>query len=301
MRCPQLRELPSPPPGRTGWPWTMETRPLPPTMADGSDWPLIRVATPSYNQGRFLEETIRSVLLQGYPNLEYTIRDGGGSDESVEIIRRYEPWITSWVSEPDGGQADAINRGLMDVSADLVAFLNSDDIYYATALRRAAECHRRDPARILFGKGMWIDAESRPIAEYPTFRPSFYAFEWTCTLCQPTVFLPLEVFRTVGPFNAGIYASFDFEYWFRCLEKGARFRCVNHLVAGSRMYWENKSLSRQAKVTEEGQALRRRFLDGRRLNPLLRKWSYWRVLRPTLKRTRVLLEHLERGRRSPVS
>jgi len=270
-------------------------------MADGSDWPLIRVVTPSYNQGRFLEESLRSVLLQGYPNLEYAIRDGGSSDESVEIIRRYEPWMASWVSEPDGGQADAINRGLMDVSADLVAFLNSDDIYYAAALRRAAEKHRRDHARILFGKGMWIDEESRPIAEYPTFRPSFYAFEWTCTLCQPAVFLPLEVFRTVGPFNAGIYASFDFEYWFRCLDKGARFRCVSHLVAGSRMYWENKSLSRQAKVAEECRALRRQFLDGRRLNPLLRKWSYWRVLKPTLKRNRVLFDHLERGRRPPGS
>lgn len=87
------------------------------------------VVTPSYNQGRFLEETIRSVLLQGYPNLEYIVMDGGSTDESVDIIRQYGPWLAHWESQPDGGQADAINKGFRLATGDYLAWLNSDDCY----------------------------------------------------------------------------------------------------------------------------------------------------------------------------
>ena len=112
MQCPTLSELPSPPPGKTGWPWTEESRRLSSQTPDGRPWPRISVVTPSFNQGKFIEETIRSVLLQGYPNLEYFVFDGGSTDNSVEIIKKYSPWLTYWVSERDNGQSDAINRGL---------------------------------------------------------------------------------------------------------------------------------------------------------------------------------------------
>src|SRR4030042_6265175 len=126
MRCPTLKELPSPPQGKTGWPWTEESPQLHNTMPDGSPWPKISIVTPSFNQGQFIEETIRSVLLQGYSDLEYIIIDGGSKDDSIELIRKYEKWLTYWVSEPDHGQSHAINKGFRKASGEIVAWLNSD-------------------------------------------------------------------------------------------------------------------------------------------------------------------------------
>ncbi|HVQ64636.1 MAG TPA: glycosyltransferase, partial [Terriglobia bacterium] len=112
MRCPALDELPPPPAGRTGWPWTEETTLSIRTSAKDLTLPRITIVTPSYNQGSFLEETIRSVLLQGYPDLEYVVIDGGSTDQSVSIIRKYEQWLTHWASEKDRGQGDALCKGL---------------------------------------------------------------------------------------------------------------------------------------------------------------------------------------------
>jgi len=119
LPCSQ-RSAPSPP-GKTGWPWTEETSRLPEKMSDGRPWPRISIVTPSYNQGQFIEETIRSVLLQGYPNLEYIVIDGGSSDGSVEILQEYEQWLAYWVSERDRGQADALNKGFRRASGILSA------------------------------------------------------------------------------------------------------------------------------------------------------------------------------------
>jgi glycosyltransferase involved in cell wall biosynthesis len=134
MRCPTLADLPPPPPGKTGWPWTVETPQLPAVRSDGSPWPRISIVTPSYNQGQFIEETIRSVLLQGYPDLEYIVIDGGSTDGAVDIIRKYVPWLTYWVSEPDRGQAHAITKGLVRSTGDIFQFINSDDILLQDAL-----------------------------------------------------------------------------------------------------------------------------------------------------------------------
>jgi len=137
-RCPTLKDLPSPPAGKTGWPWTQESTRVPDRVPDGGLWPKISIVTPSYNQGRFIEEAIRSVLLQGYPDLEYIIMDGGSTDQTVEIIKKYEPWLAYWESELDRGQSHAINKGLLKSTGRLFNWHNSDDVLMPNSLATAA-------------------------------------------------------------------------------------------------------------------------------------------------------------------
>ena len=132
-----------------GWPWHHKNRPneLPIDV-----WPKISIVTPSYNQAEYLEQTIRSVLLQRYPNLEYIIMDGGSTDGSVEIIRKYQEWITFWTSEEDQGQTDAIQKGFSRSTGSILAWLNSDDIYFPGALVAMAQAHLLSPRTVLLGK-----------------------------------------------------------------------------------------------------------------------------------------------------
>lgn len=129
MRCPTLNDLPPAPAGKTGWPWTAESTQLPELTPDGLPWPRLSIVTPSYNQGQYLEATIRSVLLQGYPDVEYILIDGGSHDGSLDIIDKYKPWFAYSVSEPDGGQYAALNTGFAASTGDVMSWLNSDDMY----------------------------------------------------------------------------------------------------------------------------------------------------------------------------
>lgn len=154
-----LRELPPPPVGRKGWPWTVES---PSDAIDestrGKPVPRLTVVTPSYNQGRFLEETIRSVLLQNHPNLEYLVMDGGSTDESAQVIERYKPWLSLSRSARDRGQAHAINLGLAPASGELLGWINSDDFYLPGAFAHLSREAVRDHGADLFhGDGLIVD------------------------------------------------------------------------------------------------------------------------------------------------
>jgi glycosyltransferase involved in cell wall biosynthesis len=145
--------FPSPPAGRSGWPWSggSGASGLEPPSRDESA-PRITVITPSFNQGEFLEETIRSVVLQDHPNVEYIVIDGGSTDHSVSIIKRYEPWISQWVSETDNGQADAINKGFERATGELLCWLNADDVLYQGFLsRRREELTARPEVDLIYG------------------------------------------------------------------------------------------------------------------------------------------------------
>ncbi len=166
MRCPPVHELPAPPPGKSGWPWTEESQQLPDMAPDGSPWPKVSIVTPSYNQGQFIEESIRSVLLQGYPDLEFIIIDGGSTDDSVEIIQKYERWLTFWVSEPDRGQSHAINKGLEKCTGQLFNWQNADDVLTLNSLAVTAGAMVSHPdAGYAHGYRIVINRESHVLYE----------------------------------------------------------------------------------------------------------------------------------------
>lgn len=133
-----LKQLPPPPRGREGWPWTKESLPLAPQMSNVPDWPRISIVTPSFNQGNYIEQAIRSVLIQNYQNLDYYILDGGSTDNTVSIIKKYSPWLSGWKSEYDGGQYHAINRGFARSNGTIMLWLNSDDMLLPESLRTIA-------------------------------------------------------------------------------------------------------------------------------------------------------------------
>ena len=134
----RLVDLRPPPPEKTRWPWTQsDVRPAP--TSESFAWPRVTVVTPSFNQGAFIEETIRSVLLQDYPNLEYLIVDGGSTDSTLEVIKAYEPWIDYWVSERDRGQTHAINKEFARATGEILAWLNSDDTFEPLAIRTVVQ------------------------------------------------------------------------------------------------------------------------------------------------------------------
>jgi len=209
-----LADLPSPPPGRSGWPWTEASEPLPSTAPGGVRWPGIAIVTPSMNQGAYLEAAIRSVLLQGYPNLEYVIMDGGSTDGSRELIERYAPFLTSWTSEPDGGQYEAITRGHTRTSGHLMAWINSDDLYLPGAFRAVAEAFISfEP----FTSMQWLtttrpfridgNGEPYPARPLPGFsRQCFWRGEyvigirplWSAWIPQESTFWTRTLWRRVG-------------------------------------------------------------------------------------------------------
>jgi len=226
MHCPTLSNLPPPPASKTGWPWTVETPQLPLTMPDGLPWPRISIVTPSYNQGGFLEETIRSVLLQSYPNLEYLIIDGGSTDGSVDIIRKYAPWLAYWVSQPDQGQSEAINRGFKRASGTIYAWLNSDDTYLPSALETVASTK----AGWILGKVEGVDVLGNMLEVHEPQKYKHILFDlcFKTEACkdfltaQPGNFWAKSLWETVGPLNESYHYIMDEDWILRALALGFR-------------------------------------------------------------------------------
>ena len=183
-----LKDLPPAPEGKRGWPWTEQTEPLPDKMADGSDWPRISIVTPSYNQGQFIEETIRSVLLQGYPNLEYIIIDGSSDDNSVEVIKKYESWLAHWVSEPDNGQSDALNKGFHYSSGTISAYLNSDDLYFPNVFWDVADVFLKKTDIKWLGSKPYFDVNRQHSMDHKFFAEIYLKFGPPFLLSRKTSF-----------------------------------------------------------------------------------------------------------------
>jgi glycosyltransferase involved in cell wall biosynthesis len=185
-------------------------------MDDNQPWPRISIVTPSYNQGQFIEETIRSVLLQGYPNLEYIVIDGGSTDGSAEIIRKYESHLAYWVSEPDGGQANAINKGFKSVTGEVLAWLNSDDIYTPGAIYEAAEYFgKHAECQVAHGKTDIVDAEGLLIGNCSSEPFDLEQLLSGNSIPQPSTFFRRDVFESVGGLDESFQFCLDYDLWLR--------------------------------------------------------------------------------------
>jgi len=219
-----LKDLPAPPEGKTGWPWTEQSELLPDKMPDGSEWPKISIVTPNYNYGHFIEETIRSILLQGYPNLEYIVIDGVSTDNSVEIIKKYEKYLAYWVSEKDSGQSNAINRGIQKSTGTIFNWINSDDCLSKNSLISVSRVYNQSKFDILIGgcKILEIGANNTFIKLHEDRLPSNTINYWNLIerssyIDQPSVFINCDVFKHNGYLKENLHYVMDYDLYIRIL------------------------------------------------------------------------------------
>jgi glycosyltransferase involved in cell wall biosynthesis len=221
--------------------------------------PVVSIITPSYNQGRYIEATIQSVLNQDYPHLEYIVVDGGSSDNTIEVLKKYDGRLT-WISEKDRGQADAINKGFRMAKGEIVAWLNSDDTYLPGAIRHAVGYFEAHPEiGLLYGEGYHIDEDGDLIERYYTEPFDYRRLGEVCFICQPTVFIRAEVIRAVGPLDITLNYCLDYEFWMR-IAKRFQIGYLDAYLANSRLHTDTKTLSRRVEVHRENlQVVKRHY------------------------------------------
>jgi len=205
--------------------------------------PLVSILTPSYNQGRFLEETIQSVLSQDYPLLEYIIVDGASTDGSVEIIQRYASQLAWWVSEPDQGQTDALNKGFAHAHGEVFAWLNSDDTYLNGAITQAVEAlHSHPEAAMVYADANLIDEQGEVIGRFPSRSTNLKKLlRGSVHIPQQTTFFWSRLWRIVGPLDPSFQFAMDYDLWVR-LAKLAPLVYTPRVWANFRLHGQGKSV-----------------------------------------------------------
>ncbi|MDJ0889470.1 MAG: glycosyltransferase [Desulfobacterales bacterium] len=213
--------------------------------------PLVSIVTPSYNQGRFIKKTIESVLSQNYPNIEYVVIDGGSSDQTVDILRSYGDRL-EWVSEPDRGQTDAINKGMARVQGEILAYLNSDDVLAPGAIERIVNYFKSNPdCDMVYGNADYIDEDDKVTGKYDTDQYSFDRLLEDCMVCQPAAFWRRRIAEKVGPFDDQLNYAMDYDYWLRMAKAGGKICFLPQKLACSRLYPETKTQSERTKIFKE--------------------------------------------------
>jgi len=270
-----INKLPRPPEKKTGWPWT-----LPRSWREGKiksplDLPLVSVVTPSLNQDKFLEETIRSVLIQDYPHLEYIIIDGGSTDDSVPIIKKYEKWLSTWVSEPDKGHAHAINKGWKTAKGTYVTWLNSDDFLYPHSLKESVKVMERNSAvHLTYGNVARVNVLSQPCDidfKGGSFDLKEMLVYWKNPVPQPGFLMRRSVIDQIGFLDESYLFSFDFEYWIRMAANQLKGKHIPRKLAAFRIHKQTKTSRIQDVRVRDRFKLCEQYFQDERLSQKFRK------------------------------
>lgn len=209
-------------------------------------WPRITIITPSFNQGEFIEETILSILNQGYPNLEYFIVDGGSKDNSLEIIKKYHERIDWWISEPDRGQSHAINKGLERATGDIINWINSDDLLFPGALRLVADCFQKcqGSMHLMTGEHARISADGKILKiSSPPSRRAISLRNLIIPIGQQSSFFTRKALDLVGLLNEDLHAIMDMDFYYRIIDQGGRFTRFKGLVGAIRNHSKAKGFA----------------------------------------------------------
>jgi glycosyltransferase involved in cell wall biosynthesis len=237
--------------------------------------PKISVIIPSFNMAAFIDSTIRSIVNQGYPNVECIVMDGGSTDGTLDILKKYDNRII-WVSEKDKGQSDAINKGIRKATGDIVTYLNADDFYEPECFQKVAAYFQKYPAtRWLYGKCVIVDEGNveirRFITRYKYFWQKRYSYNWLLVLNfipQPAVFWRRELTEEIGLFDVNEHLAMDYDYWLRA---GAKYKpaFIDDYLARFRLHSVSKSSTGYVTAAKAALKLGRKWAASEKRNCLL--------------------------------
>ena len=224
--------------------------------------PRVSIITPSFNQAKFLERTMLSVLGQDYPNLEYIVIDAASADGSQEIIRKYADRLAYWVSEPDRGQTDAINKGFSHASGDILAWINSDDTYAPGAIRQAVDFLQQHPEiGLVYGDMLFIDENDQPIGKFKAALTDLnHLRRGYVHVPQPAAFFRSSLWQQVGPLDASFYFAMDYDLWVRLAQKTQFAYRKGEVWANFRLHAGGKTVTADERCWPE--MLRVHYRDG---------------------------------------
>ena len=228
----------------------------------------ISIVTPSFNQGQYLEKTITSVLQQDYKNTEYHILDGGSTDNTVEVLNKYDKELTSWVSEKDNGQSHAINKGIKLSAGEIFGYINSDDYYEEGVFEKAIIFFKNNPdVDIIYGNFNYVDKNNLILSKQKgmPFDSGIFRYDQDL-ICQPASFWRKSVFDKIGVFDEDLKFLMDYEFFLRCIDAKLKIKYVNFTIANLRLHDECKTVYGQGDFLKTYKAIRQGILDPYQIN-----------------------------------